>query len=77
MSTQAEKPQAQGQVGNPFKGGAGFLRDVIAESKRVVWPTMPDTRAATATVLIMVSILGLYLGGVDFLASQFMSILPF
>ncbi len=47
-----------------------FLQEVWAELKKVHWPTRTETYAATAVVLAVVAIVGLYLGTVDFLISQ-------
>lgn len=42
-----------------------FVKDSRLEIKRVVWPTRPETVQITMIVLIMVSLLGLILWGVD------------
>jgi preprotein translocase subunit SecE len=47
-----------------------FLQEVWAELKKVHWPTRKETYAATAVVLVIVGIIALYLGAVDFLLSQ-------
>jgi len=43
-----------------------FLKEVKTELKKVVWPTRKDTIASTSVVLILVIIIALYLGLVDF-----------
>jgi preprotein translocase subunit SecE len=47
-----------------------FLQEVWAELKKVHWPTRKETYAATAVVLVIVGIIALYLGTVDFVLSQ-------
>lgn len=47
-----------------------FLQEVWAELKKVHWPTRSETYAATGVVLVLVAIVALYLGMVDFLLSQ-------
>jgi preprotein translocase subunit SecE len=47
-----------------------FLQEVWAELKKVHWPTRKETYAATAVVLVIVAIIALYLGLVDFVLSQ-------
>ena len=42
-----------------------FVKDSRSEIKRVVWPTRPETLQITTIVLLMVTILGLILWGVD------------
>ncbi len=52
-----------------------FLQEVWAELKKVHWPSRTETYAATAVVLIVVAIVGLYLGAVDFVVSQTLRVL--
>lgn len=47
-----------------------FLQEVWAELKKVHWPTRRETYAATGVVLVIVALIGFYLGLVDFLLSQ-------
>ena len=47
-----------------------FLQEVWAELKKVHWPSRKETYAATAVVLVVVGIVALYLGLVDFALSQ-------
>ena len=43
-----------------------FIREVIAELKKVTWPTPKQTLASTSIVIIVVIIVSLFLGIVDF-----------
>jgi preprotein translocase subunit SecE len=47
-----------------------FLQEVWSELKKVHWPTRRETYAATVVVLVVVGIVALYLGLVDFALSQ-------
>jgi preprotein translocase subunit SecE len=47
-----------------------FLQEVWAELKKVHWPSRKETYAATAVVLVVVSIVAIFLGTVDFALSQ-------
>jgi preprotein translocase subunit SecE len=47
-----------------------FLQEVWAELKKVHWPARKETYAATAVVLVVVSIVAIFLGTVDFALSQ-------
>ena len=47
-----------------------FLQEVWAEIKKVHWPSRKETYAATAVVLVVVGIVALFLGTVDFALSQ-------
>jgi preprotein translocase subunit SecE len=47
-----------------------FLKEVKTELKKVAWPTRKDTIASTSVVVILVIIIALYLGLVDFSLSR-------
>ena len=42
-----------------------FMRQVQAETKKVVWPTRKETIMTAVMVLIMATLLGLFFFGVD------------
>jgi preprotein translocase subunit SecE len=52
-----------------------FMQEVWAELKKVHWPSRQETYAATAVVLTVVGVVGLYLGTVDFIISQLLRII--
>ena len=52
-----------------------FLQEVWAELKKVHWPSRKETYAATAVVLVVVGIVALYLGMVDFALSQIIQVI--
>ncbi|MFQ5924705.1 MAG: preprotein translocase subunit SecE [Dehalococcoidia bacterium] len=43
----------------------GYFREVIAELKKVVWPTREETRRLTTMVIIVSVAVGLFLGAID------------
>ena len=47
-----------------------FLRDVYDELRKVVWPTAGELYRYTLVVLFTVAILGLFIGGTDYLLEQ-------
>jgi preprotein translocase subunit SecE len=47
-----------------------FLQEVWAELKKVHWPSRKETYAATAVVLVVVIIVALFLGTVDYALSN-------
>jgi len=56
-----DEPRAQG-------GGLGqFFRDVYDELRKVVWPTAGELYRYTLIVLFTVIILGVFIGGTDYL----------
>ena len=56
-----EEPRAQ-------QGGLGqFFRDVYDELRKVVWPTGGELYRYTLVVLFTVLILGVFVGGADYL----------
>jgi len=52
-----------------------FLKEVKSELKKVVWPTRKDTIASTSVVVILVLIIALFLGLVDFGLSRVIRII--
>lgn len=42
-----------------------FLREVVYELKKVVWPSRKETMGTTAVVLVIVAICGAFLGVID------------
>ena len=60
-----DEPRAQ-----PSGGAAQFVRDVYDELRKVVWPTWPELYRYTLVVLFTVAILGVFIGGVDYLLGE-------
>ena len=60
------KPKKQSQRINVFKISVQFLRDARTELKKVKWPTKKELLASTMMVIILVLVVALYLGLVDF-----------
>ncbi|MBM4463437.1 MAG: preprotein translocase subunit SecE [Chloroflexi bacterium] len=56
------KAEAAGKQGTRFR----FFSDIIAELKKVVWPTRRDTIRLTVIVLIVCITLGILLGALDY-----------
>lgn len=52
-----------------------FLVESKEELTKVVWPTRKETFAMTATVLIICLVIGIYLGGIDFLLTKALTFL--
>lgn len=44
----------------------GYIKNVGKEMKRMTWPSLGEVNKYTWTVIIMVVLLGLYFGGIDF-----------
>ena len=42
-----------------------FLKEVVAELKKVTWPTRQETIKLTAVVIAISVIVGLFIGGLD------------
>ena len=59
-----DEPRAQ-QV-----GPAQFLRDVYDELRKVVWPTGGELYRYTLVVIFTVIILGVFIGGTDYILSE-------
>ncbi|HDQ03361.1 MAG TPA: preprotein translocase subunit SecE [Deltaproteobacteria bacterium] len=52
-----------------------FLKDARAELKRVTWPTRKQTLASTAVVLIIVFIVAIYLGIIDYILAKLVRVI--
>jgi preprotein translocase subunit SecE len=46
-------------------GVIGYFQEVIAEMKKVTWPTREDTIRLTGVVIVISLIIGLYIGIID------------
>jgi preprotein translocase subunit SecE len=50
-----------------------FLKEVLDELKKVVWPTRDEVIRLTAVVIIVSLIVGLYLGGIDLILTKILA----
>lgn len=66
--SEATPTTAEGR--NIFERAATFLRQVIAELKKVVWPTRFQLFNYTVVVLVFVVIVSLMIAAFDFLFTQ-------
>ncbi len=53
--------------GNPV---TRYLRETVAELKKVTWPARPDALRLTGLVLVIVIISSLVLGALDYIFAQ-------
>ena len=51
-----------------------FLKEVRDELKKVVWPTRQEVIRLTAVVIIVSLVVGLYLGGIDFILTKILAL---
>ncbi len=83
MKTQGGGNRAAGAAQTavaPLKAGLGkdnfitkslqFLREVKIELKKVAWPSRKQTLGSTAVVIVLVIVISLFLGVVDFILSS-------
>lgn len=59
-----------------FDGIRKFIRDTISEIKKVIWPDRETTRNLTMLVIALSLVLGLLLGGIDYILFQLFEALP-
>ncbi len=59
---------------NVFTRLVNYFKDVKAEMKKVVWPTLSKIRLNTLTVIVYVVIVGLVICGLDWLFTWLMSL---
>ncbi len=51
-----------------------FLREVQDELSKVVWPTRNEVIRLTLTVILVSLIVGLFLGGLDFILTKLLEV---
>ena len=51
-----------------------YFRETTGELRKVSWPTWPEARRLTGLVLMVMVIVGIFLAGMDFLASQLLNL---
>ena len=65
---------ARGSSGRGTGNILTLIRDVRQEIKKVEWPTREEATKLTAAVVGLSAIVGIFLGGVDFLFQEFFKI---
>ncbi len=51
-----------------------YFRETTGELRKVSWPTWPEARRLTALVLVVMVVVGIFLAGMDYLASQLLNV---
>lgn len=59
-----------------FEGLQRFTREIVAENKKVIWPDRESTRNLTLVVIAVSVVLGILLGGIDYVLFQLFEALP-
>lgn len=73
----AEQPKGRTFVNTDrFDGVRQFSRDTWSEIKKVNWPDRETTRNLTLVVIAVSAILGIMLGGIDYVLFQLFEALP-
>ena len=73
----AEKPARRRIINTDrFEGVQRFYRETVAEIKKVNWPDQETTRNLTLVVIGLSVVLGLLLGGIDYVLFQLFEALP-
>ena len=52
-----------------------YLREVVVELKKVIWPSRKETMGSTAVVLVIVGLAAVFLGIVDLVLSKLVRLL--
>lgn len=66
VQTIPKKKEAKGKISSYIGIAGQFLRESRTELKKVKWPTKKELLASTAAVLVLVLVISLYLGLIDF-----------
>ncbi|MFC4375787.1 preprotein translocase subunit SecE [Nocardia halotolerans] len=64
-SRKADKTAGKANTGNPFKRLLKFLREVIAELRKVIWPNRKQMVTYTTVVLVFVVFMVAFIAGID------------
>jgi preprotein translocase subunit SecE len=64
-TTTAKSTPAKDKQPNFYQKSVQFLREVKVELKKVTWPSRKQTIGSTVVVVIIVMIIGFFLGAVD------------
>jgi preprotein translocase subunit SecE len=64
-TTRARRPKDQ-RTSNPFVALIRFVREVVGEMRKVLWPTRRELIVYTVAVIIFVAVLIAIVGGLDF-----------
>lgn len=59
--------EPKGKFGKTFEGLKQSYQDTVAELKKVNWPDRETTKNLTLLVIAISAVLGLLLGGIDFI----------
>ena len=51
-----------------------FLQQVFAELKKITWPTRQEVVRLTATVILISVIVGVFIGGLDFIFTSLLQL---
>jgi len=51
-----------------------FLQQVIAELRKVTWPTRQEVVRLTVTVILISIIVGVFIGGLDFIFTSLLQL---
>ncbi|EKD62861.1 MAG: hypothetical protein ACD_52C00031G0007 [uncultured bacterium] len=60
---------------HPIKNTLGFLSEVKSEISKVTWPTRDEVTKLTLIVVAVSLIVGLYLGGLDYLFTKLLELI--
>ncbi len=61
---------------NRFEGIQKFIRETMSEIRKVIWPDRETTRNLTLVVIAVSIVLGILLGGIDYVLFQLFEALP-
>ena len=69
-------PEAQSRFGNRFDDLKKSYQDTVAELKKVNWPDRETTKNLTLVVIAVSIVLGILLGGIDYVLQSLFAAVP-
>jgi preprotein translocase subunit SecE len=62
--------QTEASAGQRVSKGRGFLHEVVVELQKTTWPTWREATRLTMVVLVVLLVVGVYVGLIDFILTK-------
>jgi len=69
-TSEPSSPDARRRRGNIFSRIALFIRQIIVELRKVIWPTRKELIAYTTVVIVFVAVISAIIAGFDYVFTK-------